>query len=95
MAQISEYHKTIPEDETAYRVVDIISKIIGYEKEEIECSSRYIQDMDIDSLDTVELLLELEAEFDLKISDEDAKKLLTVGQTIRYIQERLAEKVEA
>ncbi len=67
------------------RVVDIISEQMGADKAEITRETSFINDLNADSLDTVELVMEFEDEFDLSIPDEEAEKIQTVGAAIDYI----------
>jgi len=67
------------------KVVDIISEQMGVDKSEIARETSFINDLNADSLDTVELVMEFEDEFDLSIPDEEAEKIQTVGAAIDYI----------
>lgn len=67
------------------RVVEIISEQMGAEKSEITRETSFINDLNADSLDTVELVMEFEDEFDMSIPDEEAEKIQTVGAAIDYI----------
>ena len=67
------------------RVVEIISEQMGADKAEITKETSFINDLNADSLDTVELVMEFEDEFDLNIPDEEAEKIQTVGAAIDYI----------
>ena len=67
------------------RVIDIISEQMGAEKSEITRETSFINDLNADSLDTVELVMEFEDEFDMSIPDEEAEKIQTVGAAIDYI----------
>jgi len=67
------------------RVVEIISEQMGADKAEITKETSFINDLNADSLDTVELVMEFEDEFDLSIPDEEAEKIQTVGAAIDYI----------
>jgi acyl carrier protein len=67
------------------KVVDIISEQMGADKAEIARETSFINDLNADSLDTVELVMEFEDEFDLSIPDEEAEKIQTVGAAIDYI----------
>ena len=67
------------------RVVEIISEQMGADKAEITRETSFINDLNADSLDTVELVMEFEDEFDLSIPDEEAEKIQTVGAAIDYI----------
>ena len=67
------------------KVIDIISEQMGADKAEIAHETSFINDLNADSLDTVELVMEFEDEFDLSIPDEEAEKIQTVGAAIDYI----------
>ena len=69
------------------RVVDIVCEQMGASKEKVVEATSFINDLGADSLDTVELVMEFEDEFDLNIPDEDAEKIQTVGAAIKYIEE--------
>ena len=74
------------------RVIEIVSEQLGVAKEQITRETSFINDLGADSLDTVELVMELEEEFDITIPDEKAEEIQTVSQAIDYIQEHLAVK---
>lgn len=67
------------------KVVDIISEQMGVDKAEVSKETSFINDLNADSLDTVELVMEFEDEFDMSIPDEEAEKIQTVGAAIDYI----------
>lgn len=67
------------------KVIDIISEQMGAEKSEITRETSFINDLNADSLDTVELVMEFEDEFDMSIPDEEAEKIQTVGAAVDYI----------
>ena len=68
------------------RVIDIVAEQLGQEKDKITRETSFVNDLGADSLDTVELVMELEEEFDINIPDEAAEKIQTVGQAIEYIE---------
>jgi acyl carrier protein len=70
------------------KVIGIVSEQLGVPKEEVTLESAIIEDLKADSLDVVELVMELEDEFDITIPDDDYDKLKTVGDAIRYIDEK-------
>jgi acyl carrier protein len=76
---------------TFERVKDIIVEQLGVNPDQVKPEARFIEDLSADSLDTVELVMALEEEFGTEIPDEDAEKLQTVGDAIKYIEERLAK----
>lgn len=67
------------------KVIDIISEQMGADKSEITRETSFINDLNADSLDTVELVMEFEDEFDMSIPDEEAEKIQTVGAAVEYI----------
>ena len=67
------------------RVKKIVSDQLGASIETIENDSLFVDDLGADSLDTVELVMALEEEFDLEIADEDAEKISTVNEAVAYI----------
>ncbi|HEU4439006.1 MAG TPA: acyl carrier protein [Methylomirabilota bacterium] len=69
------------------RVKEIIVEQLGVEEDEVQPAAKFIEDLGADSLDTVELVMAFEEEFDLEIPDEDAEKIATVGDAISYIKE--------
>ena len=69
------------------RVIKIVAEQMGVEKSKVAPETSFVNDLGADSLDTVELVMELEDEFDISIPDEDAEKIQTVGQAIKYIEE--------
>ncbi|WP_322903832.1 acyl carrier protein [Paenibacillus campi] len=68
------------------RVKRIVIDRLGADEADIKLESSFKEDLGADSLDVVELVMELEEEFDLEISDEDAEKITTVGEVVNYIQ---------
>ncbi|WP_078554738.1 acyl carrier protein [Bacillus alkalicellulosilyticus] len=72
--------------ETLTRVTKIIVDRLGVEEAEVKLESSFKDDLGADSLDVVELVMELEDEFDLEISDEDAEKISTVQDVVSYIE---------
>ncbi len=71
----------------ADKVFDIVTERMGVKKEDISDQTSFINDLGADSLDQVELIMELEDEFDLNIPDEDAEKIETIGDAVKYIEE--------
>ena len=71
------------------KVVQIVSEQMSVDKKEISRDTSFVNDLNADSLDTVELVMELEDEFDMTIPDEEAEKLRTVGEAIDYIRKHL------
>ncbi|MFW6134606.1 MAG: acyl carrier protein [Elusimicrobiota bacterium] len=73
------------------RVKEIVVEQLGVQPEEVTPEASFINDLGADSLDTVELVMALEEEFDQEIPDEEAEKLDTVGKAIDYIKSKTAE----
>jgi len=71
------------------KVFTIVSEQMGVDKAEISRETSFVNDLNADSLDTVELVMEFEDEFEMSIPDEEAEKIKTVGQAIDYIAEHL------
>jgi acyl carrier protein len=76
--------------DSASKIKDIIEKELGVEREKLTPEASFIDDLGADSLDIVELVMEFEKEFKIDIPDEDAEKLRTVGDAIRYLEEKVA-----
>ena len=74
------------------RVKEIIVEQLGVEEDEVLPAAKFIEDLGADSLDTVELVMEFEEEFELNIPDEQAEKIKTVGEAIEYIEREIAKK---
>ncbi len=77
-------------EEIQAKVVQIISEQLGKDESEISMSSNFIEDLDADSLDTVELVMALEEEFEVDIPDEAAEKITTVQSAVDFIAEAKA-----
>ena len=72
-------------DEALERVRGILVEQLGVDEEQVTEDASFQGDLDADSLDLVELIMELEDQFGLKISDEDAQQISTVGQAVDYV----------
>ena len=68
------------------RVTEIVSEQLGVDKEKINRETSFVNDLGADSLDTVELVMELEEEFDISIPDEAAEKIQKVGEAVEFIE---------
>ncbi len=74
------------------KITDIIVEQLGVKREEVTPEASFVDDLGADSLDTVELVMALEEEFGIEIPDEDAEKIQTVGDAIKYIEEKCSTK---
>jgi acyl carrier protein len=71
------------------RLKKIVVEQLGVEEDEVSMEASFVEDLNADSLDLVELIMSLEEEFGLEIPDEDAEKIVTVGDAVDYIQDHL------
>lgn len=69
------------------KVKEIVSNILGVDADEVAMESSFMDDLGADSLDVVELIMDLQDEFNLEIPDEEAEKIHTVGDVVEYIKE--------
>jgi len=74
------------------KIKGIIAEQLGVKPEEVTPQASFIEDLGADSLDTVELVMALEEEFGIEIPDEDAEKMASVGDAIKYIEEKVTTK---
>ena len=74
------------------KITEIIVEQLGVKPEEVVPEASFVDDLGADSLDTVELVMALEEEFGCEIPDEDAEKIQTVGDAIKYIEEKSGSK---
>ncbi|HWL11989.1 MAG TPA: acyl carrier protein [Ureibacillus sp.] len=72
------------------RVTKVVIDRLGVDESEVKVEASFREDLGADSLDVVELVMELEDEFDMEISDEDAEKIATVGDAISYIEAKIS-----
>ena len=77
---------------TLEKVVNVVVDQLGVKEQEVRPEARFIEDLGADSLDTVELIMALEEEFGIEIPDEEAEKITTVGDAIKYIEEKSGNK---
>jgi acyl carrier protein len=73
------------------KVKDIIVEELGVEREKLTDGASFMEDLGADSLDTVELVMAFEKEFDIDIPDEEAEKLRTVGDALKYLQDKIGK----
>lgn len=73
------------------KVKNIVAEQLGVDQAEISRETSFVNDLNADSLDTVELVMEFEDAFDMSIPDEEAEKIQTVGQAIDYIEQHLGQ----
>jgi acyl carrier protein len=78
-------------DNMQEKVKDIIVEELGVEREKLTDNASFMEDLGADSLDTVELVMAFEKEFDIDIPDEEAEKLRTVGDAMKYLQDKLGK----
>jgi acyl carrier protein len=78
-------------DNVEEKVKDIIVEELGVEREKLTSDASFMEDLGADSLDTVELVMAFEKEFDIDIPDEDAEKLRTVGDAMNYLHEKIGK----
>ena len=76
--------------DVASKVKSIIVEKLGVDESEVVDGANFTNDLGADSLDTVELIMEFEKQFDLSIPDEDAETIATVGDAVRYLSEKTA-----
>ena len=72
-------------DNTLDKVIEIVVDKLGVESSKVTSEAKFIDDLGADSLDTVELIMQFEEEFEIEIPDEDAEKIMSVGQAVDYI----------
>jgi acyl carrier protein len=79
-------------DEIKESVIQIVCDQMGVSRDKVTLETSFVNDLGADSLDTVELVMEFEDEFELTIPDEDAEKIQTVGDAIKYIVDKTGKK---
>ena len=77
----------MPDKPIDQRVKDIVVEQLGVKAEQVTPQAKFIEDLGADSLDTVELVMALEEEFGIEVPDEQAEKLQSVGDVIKYVEE--------
>lgn len=80
------------QEEIKEKVIKIVSEQMGVDKSEINMETSFVNDLNADSLDTVELVMEFEDEFEMSIPDEEAEKIQTVGAAVEYIMKHQGQK---
>ncbi len=77
--------------DTFDKIKRVIAERLSVDESKITEDSSFIDDLGADSLDTVELIMQLEEEFDIQIPDEDAETISTVGRAVKYVEEKLGK----
>ncbi len=78
--------------EIGEKIIQMVAEKMDKPKEEIAEDKSFVNDLGADSLDTVELMMDIEDKFDLSIPEEDAQKILTIGDAIKYVEEHCGDK---
>ena len=78
-------------DEMVQKIKDLIAESLGVSHSEVVPSASFIEDLNADSLDIVEMVMQFEKEFDIEIPDDDAEKMQTISDAIGYLKERVDE----
>jgi acyl carrier protein len=81
----------VTEQEIEAKVIEIVAEQMGADKAKITRATNFVEDLNADSLDTVELVMEFEDEFDTSIPDEQAEKIKTVGEAIEFISQAIGK----
>ncbi len=81
-------------EEIEQKVISIVAEHLARDPSEITRETSYVNDLNADSLDIVEVVMDLEEAYDMNVPDEDAQKIDTIGATVDYIREQLAKKPE-
>jgi acyl carrier protein len=69
------------------KIIKITAQTLGIEEAKVTSDSRFVNDLGADSLDTVELMMAIEAEFDCNIPDEEASKIVTISDAVKYVND--------
>ena len=80
------------EQEIFEKIKSIVVELLGVDESKVTMDARFREDLEADSLDLVELIMELESAFGAEISDEEAQKIATVGEAVQYILERMQQR---
>jgi acyl carrier protein len=80
---------TMSKDDILAKLRPVIAEQLGVDESEVREDASFTDDLNADSLDLVELIMSLEEQFNLQISDEEAEKLTTVGEAVDYIQDHM------
>jgi len=83
---MSNIVELLPETDLSFKVKRIIAHLIALDEDQITDSASFEDDLGVDSLDVLEIRMEVEKKFEINIPDEDAEKLTTVGSLIRYVK---------
>ncbi len=81
------------EQEIFEKIKSIVVELLGIDESKVTMDARFREDLEADSLDLVELIMELESAFGAEISDEEAQQISTVGEAVQYILERMQQQV--
>jgi acyl carrier protein len=85
---------TMKTNEIEARVKKIVVEQLGVKEEEVTTDASFVDDLGADSLDTVELVMALEEEFETEIPDEDAERIITIKDAVKYIVERMEKETK-
>ena len=86
---------SVKPNEIEARVKKIVVEQLGVKEEEVTNDASFVDDLGADSLDTVELVMALEEEFETEIPDEDAEKIVTIKDAVKYVLERMEKDAKA
>lgn len=85
------FRGTAVSDDIASKVIEIVAEELGHKVENVTEDSKFVDDLGADSLDTVELVMRLEEEFECEIPDDEAEKIATVGAAIEFVRKSAAQ----
>ena len=89
-SMLPERSKVAKVENVEERILNIVCEQLGTSRDKISRETSFINDLGADSLDTVELVMEFEDEFEVNIPDEDAEQIQTLGDAVKYIESKLA-----